>query len=223
MKAVLLLSGGMDSATMLYLAKSYGWDITALSVYYGQRHSKELDYARQLANQVGVHHEVLDLLKLQKLLRGSALTSDIDVPEGHYAAENMKLTVVPNRNMILLAIAGGYAVSLQANRVGAAMHAGDHAIYPDCRPDFVRSFEETILLGTEGFAPNDFHLWTPFIDISKTDIVKQGHELNVPWQLTWSCYKGGDYHCGKCGTCVERREAFQLAGVFDPTKYEVDL
>lgn len=150
-------------------------------------------------------------------MSGSALTDNVDVPDGHYAEENMKVTVVPNRNAIMLSIGFGIAAAQQADAVAAAVHGGDHFIYPDCRPGFTKSFEAMQKQALDGYA--NVSLYTPFVEISKGAIVTEGARLNVPFEETWSCYKGGEKHCGRCGTCVERREAFDLAGVEDPTEY----
>ena len=191
----------------------------ALSINYGQRHSRELEAARALCTELGVEHRVADLSGLSDLLAGSALTSsDIEVPEGHYAEDNMKATVVPNRNMILLSVAAGWAISSKYDRIAYAAHSGDHAIYPDCRNEFAEALDGAIRLA-------DWHevsLYRPFVDMTKADIVSLGAKLGVPFEKTWSCYKGQDLHCGRCGTCVERREAFYLAGVEDPTTYAPD-
>lgn len=219
-KAVVLFSGGMDSATLLSHAVDQGYKVIALSVCYGQRHKVELEYAREYAKFMGVEHIVLDLTALSPLLAGSALTSEeIPVPHGHYADENMKQTVVPNRNMILMSLAAGLAVSRKAEVVFYAAHAGDHAIYPDCRPEFFEAVKQAVKLGNYD-APE---IEAPFIEIRKEDIVALGDKLGVPWAMTWSCYEGnGENHCGMCGTCVERREAFQIAEVMDPTNYYKD-
>jgi len=189
----------------------------ALSVDYGQRHRKELDSASAICRITGISHEVADLRGITHLLKGSSLTdSKIDVPDGHYAEESMKATVVPNRNMIMLSVAIGYAISLGAQFVAYGAHAGDHIIYPDCRPEFAAAINTAALLA-------DWHqveLLRPFIRLTKAEIAKRGAELNVPFELTWSCYKGGERHCGRCGTCVERAEAFNLTGLQDPTEYE---
>lgn len=217
MKAVIVLSGGMDSTTLLFKARSMGYEIKAVTIDYGQRHLKEIGFAKRICEELGIEHRVADLSRISPLLAGSSQTSqEIEVPEGHYAEESMKLTVVPNRNMILLSIAVGWAVSLKFDLVGYAAHAGDHTVYPDCRPEFVQALNSAVALC-------DWHkvgLWAPFLDMGKEDIVAEGSGYDVPWRKTWSCYKGLDLHCGKCGTCVERREAFDLAGVLDPTDYE---
>jgi 7-cyano-7-deazaguanine synthase len=151
-------------------------------------------------------------------LTGSALTDDIDVPDGHYAEESMRVTVVPNRNAIMLTVAFGIAAARGDDAVATAVHGGDHFIYPDCRPAFTQSFEAMQKMALDGYA--DVSLYTPFVHQTKADIVTAGTLHNTPFADTWSCYKGGEHHCGRCGTCVERREAFDLAGVVDPTRYE---
>lgn len=217
MKIVTLLSGGLDSAVLLGSMVADGHEVMPLSVDYGQRHRRELQAAELIAGHYQLPWKCADLRNVgRELLAGSALTSpNIAVPHGHYEDLSMKATVVPNRNMILLAIGLGYAISIGAKAVAYAAHAGDHAIYPDCRPEFyaalsaafqVAHYEAVELIG-------------PMIQWTKADIVKQGHNLSVPMKTTWSCYEGGRLHCGRCGTCVERKEAFLLAGVPDPTSY----
>lgn len=216
MNTVVILSGGMDSAVLLYLARHEKNLGLALSFNYGQRHRKELLYAEGLAREVGVDHETIDVSNLGPRLRGSSQTDEtIPVPEGHYAEESMKKTVVPNRNMIMLSIAAGIGISRGLPRIGYAAHGGDHAIYPDCRPEFVVKMNE--VLAVANWTPAK--IWAPFLDVGKHDLVTIGRDLGVPFDRTWSCYKGGEVHCGKCGTCVERREAFELSGVPDPTVY----
>lgn len=220
MKAVAIVSGGLDSVTLAHLLQSQGFDLHLLSFNYGQRHKKELEFAQKCAERLQVEHRIVDLSSVGDLLKGSALTDDLEVPEGHYADETMRLTVVPNRNAIMLSIAYGWAVSLGADVVGVGVHSGDHAIYPDCRPAFIDAFDMMENLATLGFGSPNLHLEAPFVTMSKEHIVVLGTGLGVPYEETWSCYKGGDLHCGKCGTCYERREAFQLAEVPDPTVYE---
>lgn len=230
MKAVTLLSGGLDSTTLAYQLKSDGYNLHCLSFDYGQRHRNELVRAEIIAGQLGVTHDVValrvfneanQLFPLSEVLKGSSLTdSSVPVPEGHYAEDSMKATVVPNRNAIMLSIAYGIAVAEEADLVAFAAHAGDHTIYPDCRPEFVNYLAEALRLGNEWAQPKPPSLEGPFLHLSKADIVTLAHNIDVPLALTWSCYKGGDIHCGMCGTCVERKEAFREAGVFDPTKYE---
>lgn len=230
MKAVAIVSGGMDSVTLahwLYKGSIYGHDnneLYLMSFDYGQRHRAELDYAARCAERLGAGWEMVDLSGLQPLLRGSALTDpSVDVPHGHYAAENMKVTIVPNRNAIMLCIATGCAVSLGADVVATGVHAGDHAVYPDCRPQFIDSLEQTLKIANEGSAHPNFHIAAPFLHMTKAEIVQVGSELQVPWEETWSCYEGGEIHCGRCATCVERREAFWKAQVEDPTSYQVSF
>ncbi len=206
--------------TLAYLLTSQGYALHLVSFDYGQRHRKELDFAQRAARALSADWDLISLAAagIQRLFRGSALTDPaIDVPEGHYAHENMRVTVVPNRNAIMLSIAYAAAVSARADVVAAAMHAGDHPIYPDCRPEFIRAFAAMERLATEGLA--DIDLLTPFIHMSKADIAALGARRGVPFEDTWSCYKGEEIHCGACGTCYERREAFQRAGIVDPTVY----
>ncbi|MET8981657.1 7-cyano-7-deazaguanine synthase QueC [Streptomyces sp. NPDC004539] len=218
--AVVIASGGLDSSAVAYLLASRGARVSLLSFDYGQRHRKELAYAALVADQLGASHEVVDLTTLGRLLTGSALTDPaVAVPDGHYSDAGMKVTVVPNRNAIMLSAAAGVAVASGADAVAFGAHAGDHAVYPDCRPEFVEQFTRAVRVGNEGFLAEEFEILAPFLTATKADIVTAGVELGVPFERTWSCYKGGDVHCGMCGTCWERREAFRLAGVADPTSY----
>lgn len=220
-RAVAVVSGGMDSVTLAYLLDSEGYEPHLLSVDYGQRHKKELLYAERCAERLGATFEVADISGIGLLLSGSALTDYIDVPHGHYAAENMAVTVVPNRNAIMLSIAYGVAVARDASLVACAVHAGDHYVYPDCRPEFIDAFDRMQRKAVEGFGDESLRLYAPFLKWTKADIVAAGARLGVPYTDTWSCYEGGEVHCGECGTCVERRESFQLAGVQDPTVYKL--
>lgn len=217
MKTIIVFSGGLDSTVLLCHAITQGHQVSAISINYGQRHAKELEAAKAICEKLGVEHRIADLTALRGFLGGSSQTSsDIAVPHGHYAEESMKLTVVPNRNMILLAVAGAWAISKRFDAVSYAAHAGDHAIYPDCREEFVRPLAEALWNA-------DWHqvsLERPFLHMTKADICKLGAALDAPLGMTWSCYEGGENHCGKCGTCVERIEAFATAGVNDPTKYQ---
>lgn len=221
-KAVAVVSGGIDSVTLAHLLHSEGWKLHLLAFDYGQRHKKELEFARRCAGRLGAKIDVVDLSALRVLLHGSALTDDIEVPHGHYAAPNMSVTVVPNRNAIFLTLAYGSAVADHAQMVAIGVHAGDHFIYPDCRPAFIESFDQMQRLAVEGCGDENLHLHAPFVQYSKTDIVKLGAQIGVPFEETWSCYEGGEIHCGLCGTCVERKEAFALANVFDPTEYKIE-
>jgi len=217
MKAVVLFSGGLDSTVLAAQMKQEAKETRLLSIYYGQRHSKELDHSQKIADHLGLGHEILKLPQLGQILSGSSLTDQsIILPEGHYAEESMKSTVVPNRNMILLALAGGHTLSLGFDTIAYAAHAGDHTIYPDCRPEFADSMNKALGLADW----KDLNLHRPYVEMTKSDIVSLGDRLDAPLHLTWSCYAGGEIHCGKCGTCVERKEAFELANIADPTKYE---
>ncbi len=217
MKTIVICSGGLDSVTLAYKIARQNDLAGLVSFNYGQRHRKELDFAALCAGDLGVPHTVMDISGIGGQLNGSALTDNIAVPDGHYAEESMKITVVPNRNAIMLTIAYGIASARGAESVAAAFHGGDHFIYPDCRPPFVQAFEAMQKLALEGLS--DIRLETPFIHVTKAHIVAEGARLGVPFAKTWSCYKGGDRHCGRCGTCVERREAFHIAHVEDPTDY----
>ncbi len=231
--ATLIMSGGMDSTTALWKLLDEDYFVDVLSFDYGQRHLRELQQVPILIERAQNDFEeqieayVINIASTCKLLflgaDSSQVNRNVEVPEGHYAEETMKKTVVPNRNMIMLSLATAYAISRNHDAVVYAAHQGDHAIYPDCRKDFIESLATTVSLCD----------WNPpkligiFDDIDKAGIAKLGEELGVPFDLTWSCYKGGDVfdqnlpdiHCGRCGTCVERKEAFRLAEVLDPTEY----
>jgi 7-cyano-7-deazaguanine synthase len=238
--AVAIVSGGLDSTTLVYDMLDKGYLPHVLSFNYGQRHRKELRYALKTANKLGLKCDVVDLRGMTHLIDNSALTScgrspmtydgpqrdcpehgELSVPEGHYAEESMKATVVPNRNMIMLSIAAGVAVNEKAVTIGIGVHAGDHFVYPDCRPLFIEGMRAIIGVANEGihsFETDDPNwrdasasIYAPFIDKSKADIAYRALELGVPLEETWSCYKGGDTHCGRCGTCVERLEAINEA------------
>lgn len=214
--SVVVFSGGLDSTVLLTDARRQG-KATALSFDYGQRHVKELDHARRIAATLGVPHHVIDLRHVGTLLTGSALTDDtVAVPDGHYAEATMAATVVPNRNAILLSVAAGYAVAHGEHEVWFAAHTGDHFVYPDCRPVFVDVLDSALRLGND---PAELHVHAPYAGLTKADIVALGADLGAPLELSWSCYRGDDLHCGTCGTCVERREAFTVADVSDPTTY----
>jgi 7-cyano-7-deazaguanine synthase len=224
MKGIVILSGGLDSTTLLYKLVHEGHDVLALSFDYGQRHKKELDAAATVSRMLNVTHNVVKLNDWADILKssGSSLTNPvIEVPEGHYAEDNMKQTVVPNRNMVMLSIATSTAIASGYDEfVATAVHAGDHEIYPDCRPDFLGSLEHAIRVGNEDFLPDHFKIFAPYIYETKADIASDAEMHGVPIDKTWSCYKGGMFHCGKCGTCVERLEAIDEACVEDDTIYE---
>lgn len=216
-KIVVVLSGGMDSTTLMYDLAHQGHEVLAVTIDYGQRHRKEVLAAKKVGDLCGVRHWIVPVPSLSAVLTNSALTNpSIPVPEGHYEDESMKATVVPNRNMILLAIAIGICVNEGFDAVAYGAHAGDHAIYPDCRDEFAKAMAQAAALCH--YTP--IELLRPYVGITKAAIVSIGKDLQVPYHETWTCYKGGEKHCGKCGTCVERIEAFQLAGVTDPVEYE---
>lgn len=214
--SAILLSGGLDSTTALALAVDESDARLAVSIDYGQRHRKELDAARAIANHYGVEHLTLDFRGWGHALPGGSLTdSTIDVPRQEYDAKSMTSTVVPNRNATFLMAAVGIAAARGIAEVWTAVHGGDHALYPDCRPEFVESAARTAHLGTGG----ETTIRAPFVEQTKADIVATAHRLDAPLDLTWSCYNGGAAHCGECGTCEERMGAFRSAGVPDPTRY----
>ncbi|MGA0899376.1 MAG: 7-cyano-7-deazaguanine synthase QueC [Luteolibacter sp.] len=216
MKVCVLLSGGMDSVTVLYEAVHTHEVVACLSFDYGSKHNaREIPFAKLHAERHGIVHHTLSLDFMDHLFKSDLLRSGGDIPEGHYAEESMKQTVVPFRNGIMLAVATGFAESVEAEGVVIAAHSGDHAIYPDCREPFMQAMGDAMQYGTY----LNMELLRPFIDKDKAAIAKRGLELGIDFTETWSCYKGGEIHCGVCGTCVERREAFQLAGVDDPTRY----
>lgn len=218
-RAVVLCSGGIDSATLAYKVAEAGALERLVSFDYGQRHRREIERAAAIASRLGARHDVVDIAGLGRFLTSSSLISGGDaVPDGHYAESTMKSTVVPNRNAIMLSIAFGIAAGAKADAVGIAVHGGDHFIYPDCRRAFVEAFRAMQDCALEDIW--QVALYAPFVNTDKTGIVREGARLGVPFALTWSCYKGGEKHCGRCGTCVERAEAFHLAGVADPTAYE---
>ena len=211
---ILILSGGMDSVTLLY---DYQERIAlAISFDYGSNHNaREIPFARMHCERLGIPHHVIPLDFMSTYFRSSLLSGADDIPEGHYADENMKSTVVPFRNGIMLAIATGMAETNDLSYVMMANHGGDHTIYPDCRPEFVEAFDAAAHAGTY----NGVHLLSPYCHMTKSQIAARGRELGIDYAETWSCYKGGDKHCGRCGTCIERKEALAEAGIPDPTDY----
>ena len=218
MKTIVVCSGGLDSVSLAHKIAAEQQLLGLLSFDYGQRHRKELDFAAACAARLDVPHQIIDISNIGRHLTGSALTDNIAVPDGHYAEETMKATIVPNRNAIMLTIAFGLAAAQGADAVAVAVHGGDHFIYPDCRPTFIDAFQQMQNQALDGYAV--VSLYAPYVNISKADIVTDGVASGTPFAETWSCYKGGQNHCGRCGTCVERREAFHLAGVTDPTVYD---
>jgi len=213
--SIIILSGGMDSVTMLY---DYADRIAlALSFDYGSNHNaKELPMAAYHCQRLGIEHMIVPLEFIKRYFHSSLLSGAADIPEGRYDDDSMRSTVVPFRNGIMLAIAAGMAEDRRLSRILMANHSGDHAIYPDCRPGFVNAMAGAVREGTY----NGVELFTPYTHYTKTDIARRGKELGIDYSKTWSCYKGGDKHCGKCGTCTERIEALREAGITDTTEYE---
>lgn len=217
MTTLVLLSGGMDSVTALHWAAREHGVLAAVSFDYGSKHNaKEIPMAEWHAAQLGIKHDVIHLDFINRYFTSDLLQSGGEIPDGHYEEQSMKRTVVPFRNGIMLSIACGLAESHGADALVIAAHSGDHAIYPDCREPFMRAMADAMRSGTYV----GIELLRPFIDCDKTEIVRRGVALGVDYARTWSCYKGGEIHCGTCGTCVERREAFLNAGVVDPTEYD---
>jgi 7-cyano-7-deazaguanine synthase len=215
-KVVVLLSGGMDSVTALYLAAREHEVVAALSFHYGAKHNdRELTFAKWHADRLGIPHLTIPLAFIGEHFASDLLIKGGEIPKGHYEEQTMKKTVVPFRNGIMLSVAAGYAESKGAQGLVIAAHAGDHAIYPDCREAFMQAIADAIRLGTYAC----IEVLRPFIAMSKAEIARCGADLGVDYLRTWSCYVGGDTHCGECGTCIERREAFLLAGIPDPTPY----
>ena len=213
--SVIVVSGGMDSITLLYDKKE---EIAlAVTFDYGSKHNaREIAWAKVHCGRLGIRHIVIKLDFMQKYFTSSLLEGGDEIPEGHYADENMKSTVVPFRNGIMLSVAAGIAESNGLKKILIANHGGDHTIYPDCRPEFIGAMDRAIANGTY----EDMRIDAPYTNITKADIAKIGKRLGIDYSETWSCYKGGDRHCGKCGTCIERKEAMALAGIDDRTEYE---
>lgn len=215
--SLIIVSGGVDSVTLLYDKQD---EIAmGISFDYGSNHNaQEIPYAKYHCEKLGIPHVVIPLDFMHRYFKSSLLSGADAIPEGHYDSENMKSTVVPFRNGIMLSIAIGMAESMELNKVFIANHSGDHAIYPDCRPEFIEAIDKTAVAGTY----NGVNVVAPYTSLSKAEICAIGKRLGIDYSKTWSCYKGGQKHCGKCGTCVERREAFQLAGIEDNTEYETE-
>ena len=215
-KAVVIYSGGMDSFTLLNKIVNEGYDVYALTFNYGQKQIKEVEAASIVCKQLGVAHKVLDISPINQLMQSSSLVGEEEVPEGHYASESMKSTVVPNRNMILLSLAIGYAVDIKAGKVYYGAHAGDHTIYPDCRPEFVHAMN-----AVAGIANYEHvSIETPYLNSTKGEILEDGINMGLTYENTWTCYNGREKACGKCGACQERLEAFSLNNITDPLDYE---
>ena len=213
--SVIVVSGGMDSITLLYDKKE---EIAlAVTFDYGSKHNaREIAWAKVHCGRLGIRHIVIKLDFMQKYFTSSLIEGGEEIPEGHNADENMKSTVVPFRNGIMLSVAAGIAESNGLKKILIANHGGDHTIYPDCRPEFIGAMDRAIANGTY----EDVRIDAPYTNITKADIAKIGKRLGIDYSETWSCYKGGERHCGKCGTCIERKEAMALAGIDDRTEYE---
>lgn len=213
--SLIIVSGGMDSVTLLH---EFQMNIAlAVTFNYGSNHAeKEIACAKYHCEQLGIKHIVIPLEFMKQYFKSSLLEGAEAIPEGHYEDENMKSTVVPFRNGIMLAIACGIAESNGLHKVMIANHGGDHAIYPDCRGTFIDAMSEAMSYGTY----EHIRIFAPYTGISKGEVAKHGKVLGIDYSTTWSCYKGGEKHCGKCGTCVERKEAMQYAGIEDTTEYE---
>ncbi len=220
-RTVIIFSGGLDSTVLCYKAAADGLDIHALTIIYGQRHIKEIDSAKKTAELLGISHRVIDLSNINELLQGSALTdSSVEVPEVPETAEHfetLKTTIVPNRNAIFLSVAIGYSESIKADKVFFGAHHSDRGVYPDCRKEFVEAFETAERLATDN---QKLRISAPFVGMDKSEIVALGDKLGVPFENTWTCYAGGELHCGSCSACNERKRAFRESGVNDPTTYK---
>lgn len=215
-KSLIILSGGMDSVTLLYDKKDE--IAVAVTFDYGSNHNKrEEEFAKYHCEKLGIEHIIIPLTFIHDYFKSSLLEGASAIPDGHYEDETMKSTVVPFRNGIMLSVACGIAESRELEKVLIANHFGDHAIYPDCRKGFIDAMSEAMRNGTYKGITID----APYTNITKTDIAKIGKSLGIDYSKTYSCYKGGEKHCGKCGTCVERKEALRDAGIEDPTEYEV--
>jgi 7-cyano-7-deazaguanine synthase len=200
-KTVVVFSGGLDSTTLLYHLIALGHEVKAISFDYGQRHRKELEAARDIASLLSIEHRIVNVSGLAEILGTNALTNNsIPVPHGAYSSETMRVTVVPNRNMIMSAIATGWAISLNFDSVAFGAHSGEYTPYPDCQPAFAAALN----LATQACDRTRIEVLAPFISWSKLDVVRRGRILNVDFDLTWSCYEGGSEHCGKCSTCIDR-------------------
>ncbi len=224
-KVVAIVSGGVDSSTLLYwlyFRREEDAEICAITFLYGQRHAREIEAAQEICGRLGIEHHQIDISSIQPLIDSSALTFGQEVPEVEETAEHyetLKQTIVPNRNSILLSIAVGHAVSIGAKRVYYGPHASDRGVYPDCRKEFVDAFQHAERLATDVY---DLEVIAPFVEFEKSDIVNLGDRLKVPYEVTWTCYRGGEVHCGLCSACRERKRAFEDAGVPDPTEYALN-
>ncbi len=212
-KTIVVFSGGLDSTTLLYHLIALGHEVKAISFDYGQRHRKELDAASSIVTNLQIEHQIVDVTGLAAIFGTNALTSPkVDVPHGEYSPQTMEITEVPNRNMIMLSIATGWAISLGYDSVAFGTHSGDYTPYPDCQP----AFADAINSATHVCSNTPIEVLSPFVRWSKGDIVKRGIELAVPFEMTWSCYEGDIIPCGMCSTCIDRKQAFFNAEHLDP-------
>lgn len=213
--AAIIVSGGMDSITLLYeMRKRIG---LAISFDYGSNHNhREIPFAKEHCEKLGIPHIVIDMRFLGKYLKSALLEGDDAIPEGDYDSDNMSATVVPFRNGIMLSVAAGIAESRGLKVIMMANHGGDHNIYADCRPEFVSAFDKAVCTGTD----SGMRLMAPYTDINKADIAARGKAMGIDYSRTWSCYRGGEHQCGRCATCLERKEALRLAGIDDNTVYD---
>jgi 7-cyano-7-deazaguanine synthase len=212
MKSVLIFSGGLDSTTLLYSLMNKGHEVYPITFSYGQKHVKEIEIAAKIASKLGLKHIIINL----PTISGNSLTDNLqEIPSGEYSIDSQKTTVVPNRNMIFISHAVSIAIAEGISEVYYGAHKNDATVYPDCRPEFVESIQRAVILGNY----ESVLIKAPFVDLTKEDIVRLGNKLKVPFEETWSCYRGEEIHCGFCGTCMERRLAFSKANVYDPTIY----
>ena len=216
-QAVIILSGGLDSTTLAYYLKDKGCELQAISFNYGQKHSRELEYAKKTTEKLGIKHTIFDMSFLGTSLNSALTQDEQDIPEGHYEAENMRTTVVPNRNMMMATIAHAVGYSQGIKNIALGVHGGDHFVYPDCRNSFMQTLQRTLQESNEDL---EIKILTPFIHLDKIDIVRLGLNLQVPYEDTWTCYKGKELACGKCGSCTERLESFEKCHSTDPLTYE---
>ena len=216
-KVIISLSGGMDSATLIAYLLNSSFDVSSVSFFYGSKHGKyECECAKKIAKFYGIDNCILDLSFFMMQFSSHLLKRGGEIPEGHYSNLSMTKTIVPMRNIIFASILSGIAMSKKYDYVSLGVHAGDHAIYPDCRPDFCKSLDLSIYLSSD----KSIHLLTPFLYMNKTEILKWGLSHNVPYNITRTCYKDQEIACGKCGSCNERLEAFKLCQIIDPLNYE---
>ena len=215
-KTICILSGGLDSTTLLYQLVKTRKDVKAISFYYGQRHKIELANAQRTCKKLGIDHKIINITCLKELINNSALTGNIEVPEGHYESENMKLTVVPNRNMIFASIAIAWAVNIGFDEIALGIHSGDHAIYPDCRPKFISELRAIAKSSNE----KSIKVYTPFLHKDKVGILREGLKIGVDYLLTRTCYNNEEKACGKCGSCYERLASFAALKIKDPIQYK---